>query len=132
MPELCCMSPYKTKYCTYRSSHRRYSVKKVFLKISQFHRKTPLLENLFNKFVGLQIYNFIKKRLQHRCFPLKFARFLRTPILKIGCINDTFCSTKTLFLRFCHGILRKFLSLHVLSEDSMCTKNSRLLKRGNY
>ena len=26
--------------------------------------------------------NFIKKRLQHKCFPVKFARFLRTPILK--------------------------------------------------
>ena len=23
--------------------------------------------------------NFIKKRLQHRCFPVKFANFLRTP-----------------------------------------------------
>ena len=26
--------------------------------------------------------NFIKKRLQHRCFPVKFAKYLRTPILK--------------------------------------------------
>ena len=24
--------------------------------------------------------NFIKKRLQHACFPIKFAKFLRTPI----------------------------------------------------
>ena len=27
----------------------------------------------------MQAYNFIKKRLQHSCFPVKFARFLRTP-----------------------------------------------------
>ena len=27
-------------------------------------------------------YNFIKKILQHRCFLIKFAKFLRTPILK--------------------------------------------------
>ena len=27
----------------------------------------------------LQACNFIKKRLQHRCFPVKFAKFLRPP-----------------------------------------------------
>ena len=27
---------------------------------------------------GLQVCNFIKKRLLHRCFPLKFAKFLTT------------------------------------------------------
>ena len=31
---------------------------------------------------GLEACNFIKKRLQLRCFPLNFAKFLRTPILK--------------------------------------------------
>ena len=35
--------------------------------LSQFLRKTPALEPLFNKVVGL------------RCFPLKCAKFLRTP-----------------------------------------------------
>ena len=30
----------------------------------------------------LVFINFIKKRLQHRCFPVKFAKYLRTPILK--------------------------------------------------
>ena len=33
-----------------------------------------------------QACNFIKKRLQHRCFPVNSAKFLRTPILKnSGC-----------------------------------------------
>ena len=32
--------------------------------------------------------NFIKKRLEHRCFPMNFAKFLRTPILKN--ISDCF------------------------------------------
>ena len=41
--------------------------------------------SLFNKVAGLQVCNSIKKRLQHRCFPLKFAKFSRTPILKIIC-----------------------------------------------
>ena len=39
--------------------------------------KTSALE-FFNKVVE----SFIKKRLQHRCFPLDIAIFLRTPILK--------------------------------------------------
>ena len=29
--------------------------------------------------------NFIKRRLQHRCFPVKFAKFIRAPILKNIC-----------------------------------------------
>ena len=29
--------------------------------------------------------NFIKKKLQHRCFPVKFAKILRTSILKNIC-----------------------------------------------
>ena len=52
----------------------------VFCKIGvlknfcKFHRKTPVLESLFNR-----ACNFIKKRLQNRCFPVKFAKFLTTP-----------------------------------------------------
>ena len=40
------------------------------------------LESLFNKVTGLKACYFIKTRLQHLCFPVKFAKFLRTPILK--------------------------------------------------
>ena len=38
------------------------------------------MQSLFNKGAGpgLQTCNFIKKRFQHRCFPAKFAKFLRT------------------------------------------------------
>ena len=46
-----------------RSTHQRCSVKKLFLKISQYSRETPVLESLFNKAAGLQACNFIKKRL---------------------------------------------------------------------
>ena len=34
---------------------------------------------------GLKACNFIKKRLQRRCFPVNIARFLRTPFLKNIC-----------------------------------------------
>ena len=50
------------------------------LKFIKFYRKTPMLEPLFNKLAYLQVYNFIKKRLQHWCFPVKIEKFLRTTL----------------------------------------------------
>ena len=40
------------------------------------------LESFFNKAAGFQACNFIKKRLQHRCFAVNIAKFLGTPFLK--------------------------------------------------
>ena len=40
--------------------------------------KNIVLEPLFNKVAGLQACNFIKKRLQHKCFPANVAKILRT------------------------------------------------------
>ena len=54
-------------------------------KFHEFHRKTYVLDSLFSKAAGLQACNFTKKRLQKRCFPVKFAKFLRTRILKDIC-----------------------------------------------
>ena len=70
---------------SHRSSYHRYSIKKLFLKDLQHLRKTPVLESLFNKFAGLKTCNFIKKRLQQRCFPVNIAKFLRTPSLNNMC-----------------------------------------------
>ena len=49
-------------------------MKKTVLKY--IHKKTPLLELLFNKVAGLKDWkdwNFIKKRLQRRCFPVNIV-----------------------------------------------------------
>ena len=35
----------------------------------------------FNKVAGLRPATLLKKRLWHRCFPVNFAKFLRTPFL---------------------------------------------------
>ena len=35
--------------------------------------------------IKLQAFSFIKKRLQHKYFPVKFAKFLRIPIFKNIC-----------------------------------------------
>ena len=49
--------------------------KKVFLKISQISQQIPVLESLFNKIASPKTCNFIKKRLQHRCFAVTFGKF---------------------------------------------------------
>ena len=35
----------------------------------------------FNKVVGLSPATLSKKRLWHRCFPVNFVKFLRTPLV---------------------------------------------------
>ena len=59
---------YNKKLCTTSPEAvvRRWSVKKLLLKLCRIHREIP--ESLFNKVAGLQICNFNKKRLQYRCF----------------------------------------------------------------
>ena len=60
-------------YEFFTSTHRSSFMKNVDLKN-------------FAKFTGiLQACNFIKNRLQHRCFPLNIAKFLRTPVSKNIC-----------------------------------------------
>ena len=64
-----------------RSSHRRYSMKKSvlrnFLKCTGKHLWQSLF---FNKVAHLRPATSLKKRLWHRCFPVKFAKLLRTPL----------------------------------------------------
>ena len=50
----------------------------VFKNFTDFTGK-HMCQISFNKVSGLKACNFIEKRLQHRCFPMKFAKFLRTP-----------------------------------------------------
>ena len=52
-------------------------VLKNFTKCTGKHLYQSLL---FNKVAGLRPATLLKKRLWHRCFPVNFAKFLRTPI----------------------------------------------------
>ena len=58
-----------------RSSHSCFE-NRCFLKFRNILRKTPVAESLFNKVAGLQPCNFIKYRLQHRCFLVNIAKIL--------------------------------------------------------
>ena len=66
-----------------RSSHQGCSVKKIFLKILQNSREKHLCQRLFfNKVAGLRPPTILRKNLCHRCFPVNFAKFLRTALFK--------------------------------------------------
>ena len=57
--------------------------KRCFWKFSNNNLKTPVLESLF--IFCLETCDFIKKRLQHRCFHVNIEKILRTLILKNIC-----------------------------------------------
>ena len=43
-----------------------------------FTKKHPVLESLFNKAADLKAFEFFKNRLQHKCFSVNIAKFLRS------------------------------------------------------
>ena len=61
----------------------RYSIENAVFKNLALVTGKILCWSLFlNKDVGLHACKCIKKRLQCRCFQVKFVKFLKTPILK--------------------------------------------------
>ena len=93
-----------------RSSHQRCSIEKVVLENFAIFTGKHLLESLFNKLA-----------LQHRCFPVDVAKFLRTSILKNICER---------LLLFISGLLQlsqlsqrhTFLKIHSLTEKAFWLK----------
>ena len=62
----------------FRSSHWQMLFKIGVLNNFAIFTEKHLCWNLFSKVTGLQVCNFIKKRLQHRCFSVNIAKCLRT------------------------------------------------------
>ena len=66
-----------------RSSHRSCSVRKVVLRnFAKFTWKHLCPSLFFNKVAGLRPATLLKRRLWHRCLPVNFVKFLRTPFLQ--------------------------------------------------
>ena len=64
------------------SSHRGCPVRKGVLRNFAKLTGKHLCQSLFfNKVGGLRPETLLKKRLWHRCFPVNFAKFLRTSFL---------------------------------------------------
>ena len=72
---------------------------------------------LFSKFAGLKACKFIKNRLQHTCFPVNIAKFLRTSILMNIC--------QRLLLKR-HGLI---VTLCYLNKTIYCNTYQHLAKR---
>ena len=70
-------------------------------------------------FAGCLQHNFIKKRLQHRCFPVNIAKYLRTPFLK------KICERLLLDWSFPEGPLQDFFQKHHI--DSLETTHTFIL-----
>ena len=66
----------------YRSNHRRCSVKKIFLEDSQNSQENICASLFFNKVNARRPATLLKKSLWHRCFPVNFTKFLKTPVLQ--------------------------------------------------
>ena len=64
----------QSRFAISRSSHQRCSVNKKRCSW-KFRKIQTCVGLLFHKVAGLQVSNIIKKRLQHRCFHVKFAKF---------------------------------------------------------
>ena len=68
------------------SATNRRSRSQKFLKTAglkefrNINRKTTVLKSLFNKAACLQVFNCIKKRLRHNCFPVNIAKFFRAAL----------------------------------------------------
>ena len=76
---------------TIRTSRSQMFFEIGVLTVCYIQRKTTVLESLFSKVVSLEAYKFIKKRLQHRYFPVNIANFLRKFYLK-NTTGDCFCT----------------------------------------
>ena len=86
---------------------RRCSSKTLFLKFCKFHKKASVLEPLFDKVPGFQAGNFIRKRLQHNYFCVKFAKFFKmlfyTELLVAGLLLKYFVRISSILaLRMLH------------------------------
>ena len=99
----------------FRSSRPEVFCKKMFLKISQSSQENTCARVSF-------LITLLKKRLWHRCFPVNFVKFLRTPFLTellrwLLLLIDLISSVRLVWLR---ELLRleekKILILHKQSE----------------
>ena len=86
--------------------------KKLFLKISQYSQKIPVLESLFNKVAGQETCNFIKKETPTQVFSCKCCKTFKNTYFEkhlwtaasLKRFLDFFlaCNKPSLFIRFCY------------------------------
>ena len=91
---------FRTAQNTSRSSHLQMFFKIDVLKsFANFTGKHSCLESLFRKTCKACNFILLQKRLQHRCFPVKFMKFLKIPFLQ-NTSGDCFCTSSGCFCIF--------------------------------
>ena len=78
----------------------------MVFKISQNSQENTCVEVSF-LIKKPEVFNFAKKTLQHRYFPMNFVGFLRTPFLQITLLVDFLLSLKREKNRLCLVFLGK-------------------------
>ena len=71
----------------------RCSIKKVFLKIFQNAQENTCVGVCYNPVTNLRPATLLKERLQRRCCPVNFAKFLNTLFCKTP-LGDCICTEK--------------------------------------
>ena len=100
----------------YRSSHPKVFCKKGVLRnFIKFTGKHLWQSLLFNKVTGLRPATLLNKRLWHRCFPVNFMKFLRTPFQ----IEHLWW----LLLKFIHQITEKLVCHFFVFKIKLQTKS---------
>ena len=76
-------------------------------KFGQSHRKQLCQSLFFNKVVGLRTAILLIKRLGHRCFPVSFAKFLRTAFLIEHLWQLLLSTIHVFYFDFCKETLKR-------------------------
>ena len=85
---------YLLAFIRLRSRRWKCSIKKVILKFRNIHKKTTVLESLFNKVTGFRAYDFIK-RYSNTCFSCECCQIFKNiyfekylpPAASVDCIK---------------------------------------------
>ena len=123
-----------------RSIHWRCSIKQkqlpdMFYKKScsqQFcniHRKIPVLQSLFNKAKVLKAYNFIKKRHQHRFFPVNIAKYLRKTFFTEHLQRLRLIFIWMIVILQCVRVLKSPVEQYMVRREAMGRETHRVLNK---
>ena len=89
------------RWITKRRSRREEFFKKGVLEnFTKFTEKHFCWSLFFNKIAGLRPKCLLKKKLQHRCFPLNLVKFFRNSFLK-NTSGGCFCAKDLFWPIFC-------------------------------
>ena len=102
---------------------------RIFAKLTGKHLCQSLF---FNKVAGLRPATLLKKRLRHRCFPVSFVKFLRTPLLEnaSGLLLLSCFLVLCNFTRFLYFVQNFFICLGLQLQQIQETRITKVIRNG--